>query len=307
MSAFIQHLQDYLQLRLSLGHKLAESKRLLPQFIAYLGETGVQTITINAALAWVQIPSADPSSCVWVHRMTAVRGFARYMSGIDPATEIPPLGLVTFRQRRRLPFIYSPSDIEALMAAVPRLIPTPLRAATFQTMIGLLAATGMRIGEVIALDRTHINWVEGIVEVRGAKFNQSREIPLHRTTVDALAAYAEVRDRHVPHPRSQTFFITHKGTAVIYTDFGSTFRDLLTSSGVGTGSPVRPRTHDLRHSFAVNTLVRWHRERADVGALLPRLSTYLGHRTPEFTYWYLSAAPELLGLAAARLENTKGV
>lgn len=307
MSAFAGHLKDYLSLRRSLGHELADARRLLPRFVAYLEDAGAQTITVDAALAWVQLPDADPSSSVWVRRMTAVRGFARHMSGLDPATEIPPLGLVTFRPRWRPPFIYSAADVEALLAAVPSIIPTPLRAATFRTMIGLLAATGMRVGEVIALDRTHINWAEGIVEVRASKFNKSRELPLHPTTVGALAAYAETRDRHVPHPESRTFFITGKGTPVIYADFGDKFRALVTAAGVGAGSPVRPRIHDFRHSFAVHTLVRWHRDGADVGALLPRLSTYLGHLTPDYTYWYLSAAPELLALAAHRLEKAKGV
>jgi integrase/recombinase XerD len=235
--------------------------------------------------------------------MTAVRGFARYMSGIDPANEVPPLGLVSFRRRWRPPFIYSEADVVALLAEVPRLIPTPLRAATFQTMIGLLAATGMRVGEAIALRRADIDWAEGVIVVRGAKFNKSRELPCDPTTIEALGAYAELRERLVPVPSSPTFFLSRKGTPVIYTDFGERFRQLVRASGVGTGSPFPARVHDLRHAFAVNTLIRWYRHGENVGALLPRLSTYLGHLTPGYTYWYLSAAPELLELAAARLEK----
>jgi integrase len=239
--------------------------------------------------------------------MTVARGFARYMSGIDPATEVPPLGLVTYRRRWRPPFIYSPGDIEALIAEAPRLIPTPLRAATFQTMIGLLAATGMRVGEVIALDRGDIDWADGVVTVRNAKFGKAREVPVDPTTVEALGCYARFRDQHVPRAESPAFFVSAKGTRVIYADFGAEFRKLVASSGVGAGSPVSPRIHDVRHSFAVQTLIRWYRAGEDVGALLPRLSTYLGHLTPGYTYWYLSAAPELLQLAAARLEKAKGV
>jgi integrase len=306
MSALAQHLEDYLRLRRALGHQLAEAARLLPDFVAHLDAVGASTITVDAALDWVQRPDADPSSSVWMRRMTAVRGFARHMSGLDPATEIPPLGLVTFRQRWRLPFIYSEADVVALMDEVPRLVPTPLRAATFQTMIGLLAATGMRIGEAIALGRSGIDWVDGVLIVRASKFNKSRELPLDPTTLDALGAYAALRDRLVTEPSSPTFFVSRKGTAVIYTDFAEKFRQVVRTSGVGAGSQPRPRVHDLRHSFAVNTLVRWHRAGEDVSALLPRLSTYLGHRTPGYTYWYLSAAPELLALAAARLEKTRG-
>jgi integrase/recombinase XerD len=138
MSAFAHHAEEYLRLRRMLGHELADAVRLLPRFVTYLDAIGATTITVEAALAWVQRPDADPSSSVWMRRMTVVRGFARHMSGIDPATEVPPLGLVTFRRRWRPPFIYSAADVEALMAEVPRLVPTPFRATTFQTMIGLL-------------------------------------------------------------------------------------------------------------------------------------------------------------------------
>jgi integrase/recombinase XerD len=303
MSALASHLEDYLALRRGLGHQLADSARLLPSFVEHLDAIGASTITVEVALAWVQRPDADPSSSIWLRRMTAVRGFARHLSGIDPATEIPPLGLVTFRRRWRAPFIYSDAQVVALMEGVPRLVPTPLRKATFQTMIGLLAATGMRVGEAIALRRADIDWDAGIVTVRAAKFNKSRELPLDPTTVDALRTYAALRDEVVAEPSSPTFFVSRKGTAVIYTDFSVTFRELVRATGVGTGSVALPRIHDLRHSFAVKTLIRWYREGADVGVLLPRLSTYLGHLTPGHTYWYLSAAPELLQLAGARLEK----
>lgn len=306
MSTLAQYAEEYQRLRRALGHDLAESARLLPRFVAYLEAIGATTITTEVALAWVQRPDADPSSTIWARRMTVVRGFARHMSGIDPATEIPPLGLVVFRRHWRPPFIYSLTDVVALMTEVPRLIPTPLRAATFQTMIGLLAATGMRVSEAIALSRSDVDRVEGVLVVRASKFNKSREIPVDSTTVDALSSYAEIRDRCVPHPRSPTFFVSKYGTPVIYTDFGTKFRALVTASGVGAGSPVRPRIHDLRHSFAVRALVRWYRAGEDVGTLLPRLSTYLGHLTPGYTYWYLSAAPELLALAAERLEKAEG-
>jgi integrase/recombinase XerD len=302
MSALGHHADDYLRLRHALGHDLDDAVRLLPRFVAYLDSIGASTISVEQALPWVQRPDADPASSVWSRRMTVVRGFARHMSGIDPATQIPPLGLVTYQQRRRLPFIYSTTDVKALMAAVPTIIPTELRAATFQTMIGLLAATGMRVGEAIRLARSDIDWVDGVLVIRGSKFNKSREVPVDSTTICALAGYASIRDRRVLRPSSSTFFVSQKGTAVIYTDIGVKFREFVTVSGVGAGSSTRPRIHDLRHSFAVQTLVRWYQDGADVATLLPRLSTYLGHLEPTYTYWYLSAAPELLALAAARLE-----
>jgi integrase/recombinase XerD len=302
-----RHAADYLKLRRALGHDLADAARLLPRFVAHLDAVGASCITTDVALVWVRRPDADPSSSVWLRRMTVVRGFARYMSGLDPATEVPPVGLVTYRQRWRTPFIYSASDVHALMGAVPQLIPTPLRAATIHTVIGLLAATGMRVGEAIALERDDIEWAEGLLMVRCSKFNKSREVLLDPTVIAALRNYADIRDRHVPHPVSRTFFVSAKGTPVIYGVLGTVFRRLLAATGVGSGSAVRPRIHDFRHSFAVHTLVRWYRDGQDVAALLPRLSTYLGHRSPVSTYWYLSAAPELLALAANRLENVEEV
>lgn len=303
MSDFAEHLEDYLRLRRALGHELADAARLLPRFVVYLDATGASRITVDNALAWVIEPEADPWSSVWLRRMGAVRGFARHMSGIDPANEIPPLGLVSFRRRWRQPFIYSDPDVVALMTEVPRLIPTPLRSATFATMIGLLAATGMRVGEVLALGRADIDWAEGVITVCNTKFNKSRELPVDPSTVEALADYATLRERFVSSPSSPTFFVSGKGTAIFYSDFSVKFRELVRATGVGNGSPRGPRIHDLRHSFAVHTLIRWYREDQDVGRLLPRLSTYLGHLTPGHTYWYLSAAPELLTLAAARLDK----
>src|SRR2546425_7821895 len=302
MTALSQTADDYLRLRRALGHDLADAGRLLPRFVAYMETIGAATITVEVALAWVQLPDADRASWVWARRMPVARGFARHVAGIDARTVIPPVGLVTYRQRWRPPFIYTADDIAALMAEAGRAIPTPLRSATVQTLIGLLAATGMRIGEAIRLKRSDIDWVEGVVTVRASKFNKSRALPLLASTVEALASYAETRDRWQPRPMSSTFLVSSAGNPVIYADFGATFRTLLHSTGVGIGSSVHPRIHDLRHTFAVHTLVTWYRAGEDVGALLPRLSTYLGHRTPSSTYWYLSADPELLALAAGRLE-----
>ena len=220
--------------------------------------------------------------------MAVARGFARHMSGIDPATQVPPAGLVTFRRRWRPPFIYSRADVQALMDQVPGLIPAPLRAATFQTMIGLLAATGMRIGEVLALGRRDISWAEGAITVRDAKFGKSREVLLDPSVTAALATYATLRDQALPAPQSPAFFLSGRGTAVSCSDFESCFRRLLAATGVGAGAPARPRVHDLRHSFAVHTLARWYRSGQDVTALLPRLSTYLGHLVPAYTYRYYS-------------------
>ncbi|HAW09484.1 MAG: tyrosine-type recombinase/integrase [Acidimicrobiales bacterium] len=303
MSPLIDQANDYLALRRALGHNLDQAHRLLPDFVAYLDAIGAETVTIETALVWAQRPDADPATTVWARRMTVARGFACHMAGVNPNTEIPPVGLVSFRQRWRPPFIYSAGDVAALMSAARRTIPTLMRAATVETLIGLLSASGMRVGEAIRLERDDFDTAEGLIVVRQSKFGKSRLVPLQSSTVDAMCSYAEKRDQLVVRQKSSTFFISTAGSRLLYADFQKTFRKLVDVAGVGASAPHHPRIHDMRHSFAVHTLVRWYRSGEDVGALLPRLTTYLGHRDPCSTYWYLSSAPELLALAADRMEG----
>lgn len=295
-------LADYLQLRRSLGHKMAEAAYLLPDFVAFMHERGEETVTTAAALAWMKAAEPDVVTTLSPRRITAVRGFARYLSGIDPATEIPPLGLVPYRQRWRPPFLFSDTDISAVTAEASRLA-QPLRAATYRTLIGLLSCTGLRIGEAIKLDGDDIDWAEGVVLIRETKFGKSRLVPLHETTTAALREYATLRDQISPKPKDPAFFISLAARRLIYAVVAETFRTLITAAGVGIGAPVRPRLHDLRHTFAIRALLHWYRTEDNVQARIPSLSTYMGHREPAHTYWYLSAAPELLALAAARREG----
>ncbi len=304
VSALEQDLADYLELRRSLGHEMAEARWLLPGFVAYLDAHEASTVTIEAALDWApQSPTGHPTT-VGPRRMTAARGFARYLAGIYPGTEIPPLGLMPHRQHWRPPFIYSTADIEALMSRARILIRSPLRAATYETLVGLLAAGGLRIGEAIKLDRGDIDWSENLLLIRESKFGKSRLVPLHSTAMQALSAHAQLRDELEPRPEEPSFFVSQTHRRLSYAVVGQTFRQLVDAAGVGAGAPSAPRLHDLRHTFAVRTLLSWYRSGEDVQAKLPWLSTYLGHREPASTYWYLSAAPELLSLAAER-QNTR--
>lgn len=306
MSPLSDAAEEYLRLRRALGHELAEAHRLLPRFVAYLDAIGATTVTIEAALAWAQSPEVDPASSVSPRRMTIARGFACHMAGIDARTEIPPLGLVPSRQRWRPPFIYSAADVGTFMAGA-RSMHWRLPAATYETVIGLLAATGMRIGEVIRLDRTDVDWADGVLLVRESKFGKSRQVPVLACTMRALEHYAEVRDGLCHRPATPSLFVSGRNTRLIYPVVQQVFRRLCDVAGVGAGSATRPRIHDFRHTFAVATLLGWYRAGEDVEARLPTLSTYLGHRDPRSTYWYLSAAPELLALAAGRLELSRGV
>lgn len=306
MTTLSQAAENYLALRRSLGHDLADAHRLLPRFVAYLDRIGASTVTIEAALAWAQEPDVDPSTSVWPRRMTVARGFARHMAGIDAATEVPPLGLIPSRQRWRPPFIFSPADQGALMAEA-RTMRWRLPAATHETIIGLLATTGMRVGEALKLDRGDVDWGEGVLLVRESKFGKSRQVPVLPCTLEALNRYGEVRDELGKRPSTASFFVSVRGTRMIYAVVQEVFRRLCTAARIGEDSDIVPRIHDLRHTFAVRTLLEWYRAGENVEALLPRLSTYLGHRDPRSTYWYLSAAPELLSLAAGRLELSRGV
>jgi integrase/recombinase XerD len=306
MSALSDAARDYLRLRNSLGHELAEHHRELPRFVAVLDAAGLPTVTVAAALSWAQGPDIDPASSIAPRRMTIARGFARYMAGIDARTEVPPPGLISGRRRWRPPFIYSPDDIAMLMVQARRLR-QPMPAATHEALIGLLAASGIRVGEAIRLDCDDIDWARGILAIRESKFGKSRRVPVLESTLTALDRYARVRDQFCARTTSSSFFVSMTGTRVIYRIVQQTFRRLCDSAGIGADAPSPPRIHDLRHSFAIRTLLDWYRSGADVEAKLPTLSTYLGHRDPRSTYWYLSAAPELLALAAQRLESSREV
>lgn len=302
MSPLEAALADYLGLRRALGHKLDDAGRQLARFVVYLDFIGAETLSLDAAMAFVLDPDLDPNSTVPARRLTAVRGFARHLAGQDPRTQIPPTGLVTYRARDRRPYIFSDEDVGAVIGAARASTPFAFRAETLATLIALLAVTGMRVGEALRLDRAEVDWDNAAIQVRNSKFRKGRDVVVSETTLAALAAYAKLRDRQ--RPTSTCLFVSLSGTPVAYSHFGATFRRAVLAAGVGVGSGVQPRVHDLRHSFAVRTLLSWYREGRDVEALLPRLSTYLGHREPRFTYRYLSATPELLGQAVSRLESS---
>lgn len=301
MSSLRAVLEDYLRMRRALGYKLERAGRQLHQFVSYLEGSAAATITIENAVAWATQPaSADPS--VWGERLSAVRQFARHLQTLDPACEVPPARLLPCRSRRAIPYPYTEQEIAALMTSAASLS-SPLMASTYSTLLGLLAVSGLRLGEAVGLDRDDVDARHGLVRVINSKFGKSREVPLHDTTMLALDAYSRRRDQLCPQPLSQAFFVSTTGTRLLTPNIHRTFSRLKREVALTARSPrCRPRLHDLRHRFAVNTLLDWYRQEVDVQARLPLLSTYLGHVEPRDTYWYLSAAPELLGLAAQRLE-----
>jgi integrase len=255
-------------------------------------------------VAWARVP--ESTAPTWASlRFGVVRGFLSYLQAFDPQIVVPPAGLVPDGKHRAIPYIYSDADVLALINACTGLQPE-LRTATYQTLIGLLAVTGIRRSEAIGIDRADLDLAHGLVLIRHAKNGGLRRLPLHPSTVAALQDYALLRDRIIAQPRSQAFFLSTRGTRVLADNLTQVFARLVRSTGLDwTGHPRRPRLHDLRHTFAVRTLQDWHQQGLDTAALLPRLTAYLGHENPEATYWYLTGTAELLAAAAARLETTE--
>jgi integrase/recombinase XerD len=305
MSDLACHVDEYLRLRRSLGFKLEWPGHLLPQLLAYLDAAGSATLTADLAITWAQLPQGV-QALHWAHRLEAARSFALYLKTIDPATEVPPPPRDVFgaRERRPTPYLWSDLEICRLLQACQRLRP-PLRAATYEALFGLLAVSGMRRGEAMNLGRDDVDLDNGVLTIREAKFGRSRLVPLHPSATEALGCYAVRRDQMCPASRSTMFFVSSVGTALTPDGVNKTFVELTTAMGLRTPTS-RPRIHDLRHSFAVRTLIEWNRSAIDAESRMAVLSTYLGHVNPAGTYWYLSAAPELMELAAARLDDRFG-
>lgn len=302
MTALDQALSDYLALRRQLGYFLERDQPQLEQFVCFLEQAGVERITTELALRWARIP-ANQHPIVWRRRLAMVRQFACYLATVDPASEIPSKDLLPAHQPRVAPYIYSPQEITQLMAAA-RALRRPLRAAMFETVIGLMASTGLRLREALALDRTDVDLEDDALDIRAVKNHRQREVVLHPSTTAALEHYCHVRDERCPRPATPAFFVIDQGRRPVKTVFWHTFRVLIKQAGLeGRGERARPRPHDLRHTFAVTTLIGWYRSGEQIDRKMPALSTYLGHVSPESTYWYLQSVPELLELVSERLER----
>jgi len=290
MSELRSAIEQHLTVRRALGYKLELAERLLGQFSAYLEAIGATGITTELALAWATLPVA--ASPEWQGlRLSAVGGFAAWLQTIDPSTEVPPADLLPGRPRRAVPYLYSEAEIAALIVAARRL-PFALQALSYEYLIGLLAATGLRIGEAIRLDRDDVDFAAALLRVIGSKWGKSRHVPLHPNVVEALGRYARERDRLCPTPSTPGFFVSTVGTRLRYSVVSPTFKRLTREAGLAPRSPrCRPTLHSLRHSFAVRALIDAYRSDRDVHALLPLLATYLGHGGPSAAYWYLTGTP----------------
>jgi integrase len=304
MNPLLLAVDDYLTMRRGLGFKIEGVGFALRSFVAFTEREGAEFITIKLALRWATMPTqAQPHR--WAVRLGIVRRFARHHHATDPRTEIPPDGILPHSYLRRAPHIYSDEDVQKLLAAAKALPSSHgLRGRTYATLLGLLSAAGLRLGEALGLDRDDVDIRTGVLTIRHAKFGKTRYVPMHRTTCAALGRYARIRDRIFPGLRTPACFVSERCVRVTRGTAEQTFRLLLHKVGLrGLSDRSGPHIHDFRHGFAVRTLLSWYRAGLDVERRMAHLATYLGHVEVRDTYWYISATPELLRWAARRLDT----
>lgn len=303
MSNLSIHLKNYLKLRRGLGFKLLCAGMFLRNFVRFAETKRASFITTKLALQWATQPR-NIKPVQRANRLGVVRRFAEYVRTLDPRTEVPPPKLLPCRIRRRPPHLYRKDDVRRLIEAAHQIDPSnQIKGPTLGTLFGLLATTGMRVSEALALDCRDVDMDRELLTIHLAKGNKSRLVPLHASTVTALRRYASIRDNVYPRRTNPGFFVWEGGVRLGYDSVNRWF--LLVACQIGLRKPGDrrgPRVHDLRHHFAIETMLQWYRTKTDVEVHLPELSTYLGHVHVRDTYWYLSAVPELLKLATLRLQ-----
>jgi integrase len=304
MSTLAQELDRYLTIRRSLGYDLSTAARVLRRFVTFAHGRNARHITTDLFLAW-QAEFGEANQQTWSARLGMVRQFALWLSGINPRNEVPPKALIPGRYRRTRPYIYSEQEIVRIVKEAARLRSlNGIRALTFATLFGLIAVTGLRVSEAIALDNSDVDLENGVLTVRRGKSGKARIVPISETTAERLIAYAAERDRllgRTPKP----FFVSDTGNRP--DDCSARYNFATVCQRIGLRAPQKfnkhgrgPRIHDLRHTFAARTMVEWYRSGKDPEREMIKLSTYLGHTEPAHTYWYIEAVPELLTLASER-------
>lgn len=307
MSVLGEEVSSYIVSRRRFGFVVRHDEGTLRSFVRFCDNAGITTVTSTSIVEWATAPVGVTGA--WsAQRFGVARRFAQHLHLTDPGHEVPPQRLIVGHYERVTPYLYTGDEIDAVMTAAGRLSGR-IRPIAYRTLIGLLAATGMRISEALGLDDTNVEFDAGLITVRNAKFNKSRQLPLHSTTIAALGLYVssrrDIRADDVAGD-GQAFFVSDTGRRIGYGQCREMFSRCLDQAGVtAPAGRRRPRIHDLRHTFAVNTLIDWYSNGVNVNAYLPYLSTYLGHVEPAATYWYFSGSPELAGVIASRLDSIK--
>jgi integrase/recombinase XerD len=304
MSYLAQELERYLTIRRGFGFDLRTFERVLRKFIVFAQSQGMDHVTSDLFLRW-KAAFGSASMQTWSTRLGMVCQFSLWLNGIDPKNEIIPRSLMVGRRHRTRPYIYSENEIALIIDSAAQLHSVNgIRALTYSTLFGLIAVTGLRIGEAIALDCSDIDLLNGVLNVCHGKFGKPRLVPVSKSSLKRLASYAKERDRLLGR-RPTSFFVSDNGNRI--TDCSARYTFACVCQQIGLRPAQRfnrhgrgPRIHDLRHTFAVHTLLHWYRNGMDPDREMIKLSTYLGHTKPECTYWYIEAIPELLELASHR-------
>jgi integrase len=312
MKSLQDHLAEYIAARRALGTRLQEPAQTLLQFIKFLARKRSACITTPLALEWSQ-QSKNVQRATWARKLSMVRQFARWVHAVEPRHQVPPPRLLNVRHRRNPPHIYSDEQIRSLMVAASRLgSSTRMKGLVLQTIIGLLAATGLRPGEAFALEKADVDLQTGMLNIRESKFGKSRQVPIHSSTIASLERYARRRNRNLRGSDDPHFFLSDRGAALVPGAVRRWFCKISRSCGLRGQVPGHrcgrgPRLQDLRHTFATKRLVEWYRTGENVAIQLPKLAAYLGHSSVICTYWYIQAVPELLALATEfQLKSSNG-
>ena len=296
--------ERYLSERRALGFELRIAGKRLLAFARFADERLPDgPLTVSVAVDWARA-AKRPSPITWSRRLEIVRPFTRYLRQFDPATEVPASNLLGRGHRRVESHVYTHDELRRVLREARKLSPLGgLRPAAVEAVLGLLACTGLRVSEALALQRDDVDLEAALIDVRMTKFRKSRLVPIHSSAASELRRYADLRDRLSPHASCDVFFLVDCGVTLSYTKLRTAFRRIRIRLGWESRSGKRPRVHDLRHTFACRRLLRWHEEGIDVDAHLLDLSTYLGHAKVTDTYWYLRGFPELMELIARRFER----
>ena len=301
-ATMVSLVQQYLAVRRQLGFALGIAGKQLLTFGRFADESGHSgPVTLELAVRWAQA-SRRATPLTWARRLEVLRPFAKYRSQFDVGTIIVPRRFFGPAHRRLVPHIYSEEEIVALLNATDDLRPTGgLRPLTYRTLFGLLAATGLRISEGLHLTQQDMNWRRGMLTIRETKFRKSRLVPLHPTTLTALTRYAEAREQKLGGQIVDTFFVSDAGKPLPSRTVHTTFEKLRARlNWVARGGHPAPRIHDLRHSFICQGLLRSYQQHQPIDNVIDALSTYVGHAKVSDIYWYITATPELMAVAAQR-------
>ncbi|MBZ4329707.1 tyrosine-type recombinase/integrase [Corallococcus sp. AS-1-12] len=306
LSCFAPHLSEYVALRRRLGFQFKTQAELLIQFDRFTyarRHEGAMTAELIVAFA----TSGNVSEVHQSRRYQVVCNFTEYLANFEPKTPLMDPRFIRWPRQRPVPHIYTDDEVLRLLKEAKKISSRhPVRGATVHAMVGLGAATGMRISEVLRLDRHQVDLRTGVLTIVRTKFNKDRLVPVHATTLEVLRRYAELRDAHFGEVAEPAFFLNLRGRRYSRHTAQLDFWRLGRAAGLREAAGDGPRYHDLRHTFAVRRLAGWYREGLDLMAMLPVLATYMGHAHYSDTAYYLTATAELLGLAADRFASFVG-